>query len=68
MVTARDCSDDKVEEGHLSDGFDLTCRAWDVSLFVLHNTCVSTYRTLLVSFRDALRALRVSVASTHLLK
>ena len=23
-------SDDKVEVGHLSDGFDLTCRAWEV--------------------------------------
>jgi len=40
VVTTRDCSDDKVEEGHLSDGFDLTCRAWDVSLFALHNTRV----------------------------
>jgi len=57
VMTTRDFSDDKVEEGHLSNGFDLTCRAWDVSLFVLHSTCVSTYRTLLVSFRDALRVL-----------
>ena len=41
MLTARTSSDDKVEESRLSDGFDLTCRAWEVRSSTLQNECVS---------------------------
>lgn len=34
MLTKIKTSDDQVEEGFLSNGFDLTCQAWEVRLFV----------------------------------
>ena len=58
-------SDDKVEEGHLSSAFDITCRAWQVGRHFIVQTAVLTVEVATV--RRPIYALWLSTAGQFLL-